>query len=110
MKHTYTHLAQGEDIGFDERSYRATEMLLEYRDRKVLYLYVEASAVTFCDRSYAPHMVSINVKGYVSKWKCGASDTGDALSEIEPVEDEVDRRQIAGLLRAAHSVADVNFF
>jgi hypothetical protein len=110
MGYIYTHLPQNEDIGFHERSYSLTEGLLEYGGRQVLYLIVDASSVTFCDRSYASHLVSINVKGYVTRWRYETNEEGEALSEIEPVTGDEERRAIRDLLRASHTISAVNFF
>ena len=110
MSYVYTHLPENEDIGFRERSYSVVERLLEYAGRKVLYLFVEASEVTFCDRSYASHLASLNVKGYVTRWKYDKDERGEALSEIEPIENEEDKREITDVLRASHNISTVNFF
>ena len=109
MGFLYAHLPPNEDIGFDERFYSVTEGMLEFRGRKILYLLVDATDVTFCDRSYACHLASINVKGYVSDWKYGTDESGQALSLIEPVENEADRREISGLLRAEHNMSAISF-
>jgi hypothetical protein len=105
----YAHLPQNEAIGFEERSYSVTEGLLDFEGGKILYLLVDAADVTFCDRSYASHLASINVKGYVTDWKYGVDESGQALSLIEPVENEASRREISGLLRAEHNVSAINF-
>ena len=109
MKYVYTHFPEGEDIGFEGRSYSITEGLLEYRGRKVLYLNSEASGVSFCDRSYAMHLGSINVKGYVVKWKYGTNEKGEALSQIEPVTDEGEQREISKFLKVRYNVSAVRF-
>jgi hypothetical protein len=107
--YVYAHLPQNEDIGFEGRSYSVTEGLLEYRGRRVLYLCAEASDVTFCDCSYASRLVSVNVKGYVTRWKYESNERGEALSEIEPISDEEEQRAIRDLVRASHNVSAVNF-
>lgn len=109
MKQIYMHVAEGEDVGFEGRSYRIAEELLDYQGRKVLYLKSEASAVSFCDRSYASHLGSINVKGYVVRWKYGTNEKGEALSEIEPVTDEAEQRGISRLLRSGYNISSVAF-
>ena len=109
MTYIYAHQPQGEDIGFEGRSYSLAENLLEFKGRKVLYLNTEASAISFCDRSYALHLGSTIVKGYVLKWKYGANEKGEPLSEIEPVTDEVEQRDISKLLRDGN-IATVIFF
>ncbi len=109
MKYVYAHLPQNEDIGFEGRSYSVTEGLLEYRGRSVLYLCAEASDVTFCDCSYASRLVSVNVRGYVTRWKYESNEKGEALSEIEPITDEEEQRAIRDLLRASQYMSTVNF-
>jgi hypothetical protein len=109
MKQVYLHVAEGEDIGFEGRSYRIAEGLLDYKGRKVLYLKAEASAVSFCDRSYAYHLGSINVKGYVVRWKYGTNENGETLSQIEPVTDEAEQREISGLLKSGYNMSTVGF-
>jgi hypothetical protein len=109
MKYVYSHLPQQDDIGFEGRAYRVTEGLLDFQGRKVLYLCAEASEITFCDRSYAAHLASINVKGYVTRWKYETGKEGEPLSEIEAVTDEGEKQAISRLLRASHNVPTVNF-
>ena len=106
----YTHLPQNEDIGFEGRSYSAAECLLDYNGRQVLYLLVDAADVTFCDRSYASHLASVTVKGYVAKWRCGVNEEGDAVSEIEPITDVAEQRAVADLVRSIVHVSSVHFF
>jgi hypothetical protein len=110
MNYVYTHLPQNEDIGFLERSYNVIEGILEYEGRDVLYLLVDASDVTFCDRSHASHLASVNVKGYVVRLKYEMSGAGEAMSEIEPIEDAGDKQAITNILRSRHNISTVNFF
>lgn len=110
MSYVYAHLPEDRDIGFDGRSYSIKEGVLEYRGRRLLYLNAEASAVSFCDRSYAHHLGSINVKGYVVRWKYSANEKGEALSDIEPVTDEDEQREISKLLRASYNIGTVSFY
>ena len=109
MSYVYAHLPQHEDIGPDGRSYSITEELLEYQGRRILYLYVTASGISFCDRSYAPHMANINVKGYVVRLKYGENEKGETLSELEPIRDADERRAISRLLFDIHNVPTINF-
>jgi len=109
VKYVYVHVTEGEDIGFEGRSYRIAEGLLDYQGRKVLYLNSEASGVSFCDRSYAMHLGSINVKGYVVRWRYGTNKKGEALSQIEPITDEGEQREISKLLKARYNVSAVRF-
>lgn len=110
MSYIYEHIPEDKDIGFEGRSYSVAERLLEYKGRKVLYLNTEASAVSFCDRSYAMHLGSIIVKGYVTRWKFGTNEKGEPLSEIELVTNEVEQREISKLLRDGYNISTVRFF
>ena len=109
MKYIYTHVVQDEDIGFEGRSYRIAEELLDYKGRKVLYLNSEASGVSFCDRSYAMHLGSINVKGYVVRWKYSTNQKGEVLSEIEHIKDEGEQQEISKLLKVRYNISAVRF-
>ena len=110
MKYVYTHVTEGEDIGFEGRSYRIAEELLDYKGQKVLYLNSEALGVSFCDRSYAMYLGSINVKGYVVRWKYGTNEKGEALSGIESVMDEEEQREISKLVRTSYNISNVRFY
>ena len=109
VKYVYVHITEGEDIGFEGRSYRIAEELLDYQWSKVLYLNSEASGVSFCDRSYAMHLGSISVKGYVVRWKYGTNAKGETLSEILPVTDESEQREISKLLKVRYNISTVRF-
>jgi len=109
MKYVYSHLPEQEDIGFEGRAYRLTEGLLDFQGRQVLYLCAEASEITFCDRSYAAHLASINVKGYVRRWKYDTGEHGEPISELEGIADDEEKREIGRLLRASHNMPTVNF-
>ena len=109
MSYFYAHMPEDKDIGFEGRAYTVAERLLEYKGRKVLYLNTEASGVSFCDRSYAMHLGSIIVKGYVIRWKFGTNEKGEPLSEIEPVKIEVEQREISRLLRDGYNISTVSF-
>ena len=109
MKYIYAHLPEGKDIGFEERSYSVTEGLLDYQGRKVLYLNVVASGVTFCDRSYASHIGTTIVKGYVLRWRYATNEEGEALSELEPIKIGEEQRAISKLLRDSYNIATVRF-
>ncbi len=109
MASIYVHLPQDEDIGPEGRSYSITEEILEYKGRKILFLYVVASEISFCDRNYAAHITNVNVKGYILKWEYVKNEKGETLSEIEAITDREDKRTISELLRASHNVNTVNF-
>jgi hypothetical protein len=96
MAYVYAHPIR--DPVLEEKRYSLNEELLDYRGRKVLYQYAEASNITFCTGTGVPWLGSMSVKGYVVRWRYGTNDMGEALSEIEPVTDPTERREISDLL------------
>ena len=109
MSFMYTHSPPAESVGPESRSYSMIEGTTAYKGRQVLHLYVVASDISFCDRNYAPYMASVNVKGYVVRWKHGRNDKGEELSEIEPITDTTERREISKLFREQYGVLSVSF-
>jgi hypothetical protein len=96
MAYVYAHPIR--DPVLEEKRYSLNEELLEYRGRKVLYQYAEASNITFCTGTGVPWLGSMSVKGYVARWRYGTNEKGEALSEIEPITDPAEQREIRGLL------------
>jgi hypothetical protein len=94
----YVHAHPIRDPVLEEKRYSLNEELLEYRGRKVLYQYAEASNVTFCTGTGVSWLGSMSVKGYVVRWRYGTNEKGEALSEIEPITDPVEQREIRVLL------------
>ncbi len=88
----------GDPVLDDKRFTTSTEHTLEYKGRKVLYCYAEASAISFCSASGASYAGNLTVKGYVVRWKYGANENGEALSEIEPVADKKEQEEISHIL------------
>ena len=96
---TFTYVHQISDPVLDEKRFTtSTEHTLDYKGRKVLYCYSEASAISFCSASGASYAGNMIVKGYVVRWKYGANEKGEALSEIEPIIDKKDQEEISQLL------------
>ena len=98
----YIHLPEDEDIGPLERYYRAREGRLEYNGREVLYLRAETTGVTFCDGSYASRIETANVIGYITRWQYKTNEKGEAVSEIEPIEDKETMQEIGKILQNPH--------
>jgi hypothetical protein len=82
----------------DKRTTTSTDHLLEYKGRKVLYCYNEATAISFCSASGSSYAGNMVVKGYVVRWKYSSNDKGEALSEVEPVTDRKAREEISHIL------------
>jgi len=97
VSYVYAH-PLGDPVLDDKRFTTSTEHTLDYRGREVLYSYTEASAISFCSASGANYAGNMNVKGYVVRWKYGADEKGEALSEIEPIIDKKDQEEISHIL------------
>jgi hypothetical protein len=96
---TYVYAHQFSDPVLDEKRFTtSTELTLDYKGRKILYCYAEASAISFCSASGANYAGNMNVKGYVVRWKYGANESGEALSEIEPISDKKEQEEISRIL------------
>ena len=106
----YTHVSQEEDVGPSDRSYRVQERTIEYKDKKILYLIVETTGLTFfCDRSSTSHVGSIIVPGYVVNWQCKKSSDGSFVTEVEPIKDSGIQKEIKELLQREH-ISNINFW
>ena len=109
MTYEYIHLPQDEDIGPVDRAYRLREGILDYKGREVFYLETEASAITFCDRSYALRMGNIYIKGYIVSWQKAITPNGEPISEIERIKDKAEQWEIGQLLQLRHGTLSIDF-
>ncbi len=110
LNRDYIHLAnQGEEIGWEIRSYSASESVIECNDRQVLLVEVEAGGCSFCDGSYAHHLAGVNVEGYILKWKYLQLEDGLPVSEIEPLRDKAERKAVTDILKGRYNSSQINF-
>ena len=109
MTFVYQHLPRDEHVGAEGDRYSATEMTLDYHGKTVLYQYTDAVGVTFCTASGSPYVGGMNVKGYVIRWKYGTGEAGLAISEIQPITDSDERREVGNLLWPGHGASRVTF-
>ncbi len=110
MARDYVHLAeQGEEIGWEIRSYSASESTFECNGKHVLLVEVEAGGCTFCDGSYAHNLMGANIEGYILKWKYKENEDGLPVSETEPIRDINEQTQIAEALKQRYARSQLNF-
>ena len=95
--YVYAH-PLGDPVLDEKRFTTSTEHTLDYKGRRILYCYAEASAISFCSAAGANYAGNMIVKGYVARWKYGTNENGEALSEIEQVTDENEREEISHIL------------
>ena len=95
----HIHLEEDEDTGSLDRDYRITEGRLQYKGREVLYVISETAGFTCCDGSYSPRLETVNVIGYVVRWKYGTNEKGMPVSEIEPINEKDTKQEIREILK-----------
>ena len=95
--YVYAH-PLGDPVLDEKRFTTSTEHTLDYKGRKILYCYAEASAISFCSAAGANYAGNMIVKGYVVRWKYGTNEVGEALSEVEQVADENEREEISHII------------
>ncbi len=111
MPRDYVHLSRpGEEIGWEIRSYNATESTIEHRGKPVLLVEVEAGGCSFCDGSYASNLTGVNVEGYILRWQYRQNEEGRPVSEIEPITDPALQDEIAEILKPRYARSQINFF
>jgi hypothetical protein len=83
------------------------EMKLKVGDREVLC----TEGVGVIDRACCGTGGSyfVEVAGYIVSWKNGIDENGHAISDVIPVEDEGEKKQIKAQLQKIYPQADVNF-
>jgi hypothetical protein len=95
--YVYAH-PLGDPVLDEKRFTTSTEHTLDYKGRRILYCYAEASAISFCSASGANYAGNMIVRGYVVRWKYGTNEDGEALSEIQPITDKTEQQDISRLL------------
>jgi len=50
------------------------------------------------------------VPGYLVGWKVSRNEKGEAVSEVEPIEDEKEREELRRIIRDTEKVDQVNFW
>lgn len=97
----HVHQLIGEEIRSMSGYYMVLEEgLLEYHGRKILYLVEAAAADTSCCGGAG--MGFIMVPGYVNALKTRRNEDGLWVSDVDRVDDDKDRQEITGLIKAKH--------
>ncbi len=105
----YIHQPLGQEVEAIAGRYTlAKELRLKVQGREALCLIGHASFDTSCCGAggcgYAV------VPGWIVKWKAAGTPAGEAVSEVEPVEDEAMRGEIERRLKSEEPVHQVNFW
>jgi len=98
-----------EELGKEVRSISGGYTLIEeerlrYREREVLYV---AEVDNSCCGTGGCRF--INIPGYVVSWKGEKADSGLTVSEIEPITEEEEQKEIKNLLDKKYPHSQINF-
>ena len=83
------------------------EERLRYREREVLYVVGVAEVDNSCCGTGGCRF--INVPGYVVSWKGKKDDSGLPVSEIDPITEEEEQKEIKNLLDEKYPHSQINF-
>ena len=104
----YTHEKLGEEVRSVAGYYTITEEeRLKYREREVLY--VAGLAVIDNSCCGVGGCSFVNVPGYIVSWKEKGGDSSPAISEVEPIKDKENQKEIKELLTEKYPHAQINF-
>ena len=111
MIRDYVHLELGRAIESISGTYTPLkESTLKHNGRDILYAIGTAVVDTACCGSGS--LVYAIVPGHVVNWKGREDGSGLSVSQVEPIEDETIKREIAQALKEAESINNhnVNFW
>jgi len=109
MSTEYTHQELNTDIQSISGTYTPLkELRLKQNGREVLCVIGQAVVDTACCGS--GNFMYATVPGYIEAWKAKTSESGLAVSRVEPIEDEAVRREVAKSLKDTEQVFNINFW
>ncbi len=104
----YIHQELEKEVKSISGSYTLVEEgCLSYRGREVLY--VVGSAVVDSSCCGVGGCRFINIPGYVVSWKREKDVSGLPVSEIDPITEEDERKEIKNLLDKKYPYSQINF-
>ncbi len=108
MTQEYTHAELGQEVRSITGYYMPEkEERIKYKDKEVLYIFGAAVMDNAC--CGAGGCGYALVPGYVVNWKTKKSREGLPVSDVEPIRDEEEKREIAAIVKKREAVPDVNF-
>ena len=114
MSH-YIHQDLGVEVSLPSGHYALVkELRLTHEDREVLC--VTGIGVVECSCCAGECIISGRggtyalVPGYLLSWKVGTSESGQPVSEVEPITDEAARKDIARSIRATENISNIEFW
>ncbi len=109
MNSEYVHLEIGEDVqGLAGYYTPLKEFRLQHNGREVLVVIGMATVESACcgGGSYGYAIIP----GYIVTWKEGENKSGLPVSQVEPIEDEMTKREIAKTVRETEYIFNIDFW
>ena len=110
MTQDYVHQKLGEDVQSISGTYTPQkELRLKYNGKDVLCVIGMAVVDTACCGSGS--FLYATIPGYVVNWKGSKNESGLAVSQVKPIEDEHARQEVARIVKEAQDIFthNVNF-
>lgn len=109
MKLEYAHLPLNEEVrGLSGFYIPCKEVRLKYDEREILYIIGTSTVESACcgggSCGYAI------VPGFVVNWQKKKNKDGLPVSDIEPVDDDAAKREIAKTIRDTENVRNIDFW
>jgi hypothetical protein len=105
----YTHQQPGQEIQAINDTYILTEELrLQLNGREVLCVI----GISIVDTACCGTGISLctTIPGYLVIWKDRVNDAGQAVSVVQPINDEKAKREIVARLKKTKNIANINFW
>lgn len=105
----YTHQELGQEVHFLPGYYVPLEELrLKYNGREVLYIVGKATVESSCCGTGSCGYAL--VAGYLLSWKSRANESGQPISEVEPIRDQETKRDITRIIREREGFSNISFW
>ena len=108
MTQDYVHQKLGEDIQSISGTYTPKkELRLKYNGKEILCVIGTAVVDTAC--CGAGSLLYAIIPGYVVTWKGRQNESGLAVSQVKPIEDELTKHAVVQILKETGNIYNVNF-
>ena len=110
MKQEYAHLPLNEEVrGLSGFYIPCKEVRLKYNGKEALYI-IGTSTLDSCCCGGGGSCGYALVPGFILNWQKRKSKDGLPLSDVEPIDDEVAKREISRTIRETESVGNIDFW
>jgi hypothetical protein len=107
----YIHQEPGQEMQPNSgNSIPIEELRLQLNGREVLCVNRISVADMGCSTCSMGISLDITVPGYILTWQARVNDAGLAVSVVEPVNDEKEKREIIAKLKETKDITSINFW